>query len=168
MKLGVVILAAGQGTRMKSSLPKVLHSLAEKPLLGHVIDTARETGADSIAVVYGHGGERVPESFSAADLVWVEQARQLGTGHAVEQALPVMDGMDRVLILYGDVPLIGVETLAALLEAGNESPLALLTVTLDDPTGYGRIVRDDFAPAWWTLADAAGNEADIATTMSRD
>ncbi|MCB1850243.1 MAG: bifunctional UDP-N-acetylglucosamine diphosphorylase/glucosamine-1-phosphate N-acetyltransferase GlmU [Gammaproteobacteria bacterium] len=143
MKLGVVILAAGQGTRMKSSLPKVLHTLAEKPLLGHVIDTARHTGAERIAVVYGHGGLQVPESFPDSDLVWVEQAQQLGTGHAVEQALPAMQGMDRVLILYGDVPLIGGETLIALQQACSSSALALLTVVLDDPTGYGRIVRDD-------------------------
>ena len=143
MKLGVVILAAGQGTRMKSSLPKVLHKLAEKPLLGHVIDTARTIGVDRIAVVYGHGGEQVPAAFQAADLLWVEQAKQLGTGHAVEQALPAMDGMDRVLILYGDVPLIRSETLAALLEAGKASPLVLLTATLADPVGYGRIVRDE-------------------------
>ena len=143
MKLGVVILAAGQGTRMKSALPKVLHPLAEKPLLGHVIDTARGTGADRIAVVYGHGGERVPDCFPDPDLVWVEQAQQLGTGHAVEQALPAMAGMDRILVLYGDVPLIGNETLDALLKAGEESPLVLLTVTLANPTGYGRIVRDD-------------------------
>ena len=143
MKLGVVILAAGQGTRMMSSLPKVLHPLAEKPLLGHVIDAARESGAERIAVVYGHGGGQVPECFPEADLVWVEQAQRLGTGHAVEQALPAMAGMDRVLVLYGDVPLIGKETLAALLQAGQQSPLALLTVILNDPTGYGRIVRDE-------------------------
>ena len=143
MKLGVVILAAGQGTRMKSSLPKVLHALAEKPLLAHVIAAARKIGAARIAVVYGHGGNRVPQSFPESDLVWVEQAEQLGTGHAVEQALPAMAGMDRVLILYGDVPLIGAGTLEALVAAGKESPLVLLTVELDDPTGYGRIVRDE-------------------------
>ena len=163
MKLGVVILAAGQGTRMKSSLPKVLHSLAEKPLLGHVIETARNIGADRIAVVYGHGGERVPESFPDADLMWVEQAQQLGTGHAVEQALPAIQGMDRALILYGDVPLIGQDTLGALLETGKQSPLALLTVTLADPTGYGRIVRDDNARIRRIVEqkDAAGDELAI-------
>ncbi len=162
MKLGVVILAAGQGTRMKSSLPKVLHSLAEKPLLGHVIDTARETGAARIAVVYGHGGEQVPDSFSAPDLVWVKQAEQLGTGHAVEQALPAMETMDRVLILYGDVPLIGIATLQALLEAGKESPLALLTVTLDDPTGYGRIVRGDSANIRRIVEQKDASEEELA------
>ncbi len=162
MKLGVVILAAGQGTRMKSSLPKVLHSLAEKPLLGHVIDTARETGAARISVVYGHGGEQVPDSFSAPDLVWVKQAEQLGTGHAVEQALPAMETMDRVLILYGDVPLIGIATLQALLEAGKESPLALLTVTLDDPTGYGRIVRGDSANIRRIVEQKDASEEELA------
>jgi len=145
MKLGVVILAAGQGTRMKSSLPKVLHTLAEKPLLGHVIDTARSMRADRIAVVYGHGGAQVQERYPETDLLWVEQARQLGTGHAVEQALPAMEGMDRVLILYGDVPLINLGTLAALKQAGEKSRLVLLTVVLDDPTGYGRIIRDENA-----------------------
>ena len=140
MKLGVVILAAGQGTRMKSDLPKVLHPLAHKPLLGHVIATARRLGALRIAVVYGHGGEQVPDSISDSDLVWVEQAEQLGTGHAVEQALPAMAGMDRVLVLYGDVPLTSMATLAALIRSMDETALALLTVTLDDPAGYGRIV----------------------------
>ncbi len=143
MKLGVVILAAGQGTRMKSDLPKVLHPLAGRPLLGHVIDTAHGLGAQRIAVVYGHGGRRVPEAFPGAGVEWVEQVEQLGTGHAVEQALPAMAGMERVLVLYGDVPLTSRATLEALLQAGEQTPLALLTVTLDDPTGYGRIVRDD-------------------------
>ena len=143
MKLGVVILAAGQGTRMKSDLPKVLHPLAGRPLLGHVIDAARGLQAQRIAVVYGHGGSRVPEAFADAPVEWVEQAQQLGTGHAVEQALPAVAGMERVLVLYGDVPLTSRETLESLLRAAEQSPLALLTVELDDPAGYGRIVRDD-------------------------
>ncbi len=143
MKLGVVILAAGQGTRMRSELPKVLHPLADRPLLGHVIATARGLGAKRIAVVYGHGGERVPGAFTDSDLIWVEQAQQLGTGHAVEQALPAMAEMDRVLVLYGDVPLTSLDTLHGLLQAAEQTQLALLTVTLADPTGYGRIVRDD-------------------------
>ena len=136
MKLGVVILAAGQGTRMKSELPKVLHPL------GHVAAAARDMGAACITVVYGHGGKQVPSAFADADLQWVEQAEQLGTGHAVQQALPSMAEMDRVLVLYGDVPLTSAETLQALLRAAEGSPLALLTVTLEDATGYGRIVRD--------------------------
>ncbi len=143
MKLGVVILAAGQGTRMKSALPKVLHPLAGRPLLEHVIATARGLGAERIAVVYGHGGARVPAAIHDQEhLFWVEQAQQLGTGHAVEQALPVMEGMDKVLVLYGDVPLTSPETLQRLLEAAQGTSLALLTVALPDPTGYGRIVRD--------------------------
>lgn len=142
MKLGVVILAAGQGTRMKSVLPKVLHPLADRPMLGHVVETARGLGAERIAVVYGHGGDQVPGAFADSDLIWVEQAQQLGTGHAVEQALPAMAGMDQVLVLYGDVPLTSQETLRGLLQAEEDTRLALLTVTLEDPAGYGRILRD--------------------------
>ena len=143
MKLGVIILAAGQGTRMKSALPKVLHPLADRPLLAHVIATVRRLGALRIAVVYGHGGEQVPNTISDADLVWAEQAEQLGTGHAVEQALPAMAGMDRVLVLYGDVPLTSMDTLARLIRSGENTVLSLLTVTLEQPAGYGRIVRDE-------------------------
>ncbi len=142
MKLGVVILAAGQGTRMRSSLPKVLHKLAGRPLLGHVVDTAHKLGPERIVVVYGHGGKQVPDLFAAQDLDWVEQAEQLGTGHAVDHALPLLADVDRVLVLYGDVPLIRAQTLTSLIQAAAETDLALLTVDLDDPTGYGRIVRD--------------------------
>lgn len=141
MKLGVVILAAGQGTRMKSALPKVLHPLAGRPLVAHVIDTARALGADKVAVVYGHGGDRVQQAIDDPTLVWAEQAEQLGTGHAVEQAMFAMADMDRVLVLYGDVPLTTQATLTNLIHQAQESALALLTVTLDDPSGYGRIVR---------------------------
>ncbi len=141
MKLEIIILAAGQGTRMRSSLPKVLHSLAGKPLLGHVIDTANKLEPAAIHVVYGHGGELVKESISEPQINWVEQAQQLGTGHAVEQAMPAVDEASTVLVLYGDVPLIRAQTLQELLHQG-ESGLALLTLILDDPTGYGRIVRD--------------------------
>ncbi|MBT8440294.1 MAG: bifunctional UDP-N-acetylglucosamine diphosphorylase/glucosamine-1-phosphate N-acetyltransferase GlmU [Gammaproteobacteria bacterium] len=142
MKLGVVILAAGQGTRMKSSLPKVLHPLAGKPMLEHVIDCARELEAQQIVVVYGHGGERVRETLSDADLIWAEQAEQLGTGHAVEQAMPFLQAVDKVLVLYGDVPLIQADTLKTLI--ASESNLSLLTVKLNDASGYGRIVRDAY------------------------
>lgn len=141
MKLGVVILAAGQGTRMKSTLPKVLHPLAGRPLVTHVIATARELGAAKIAVVYGHGGEQVPVEVAEPELAWVEQSEQLGTGHAVEQAMPAMNGMDRVLVLYGDVPLTSSETLDRLINPATETDLALLTVNLANPAGYGRIVR---------------------------
>lgn len=142
MKLGIVILAAGQGTRMRSTLPKVLHKLAGRPLLRHVIDNAKDLDAERIAVVYGHGGELVPTTLADTDLIWIEQAQQLGTGHAVKQSLPIMEGMDRLLVLYGDVPLTRIETLKALIEAGISTQLALLTVSLQNPTGYGRIVRD--------------------------
>jgi len=141
MALGVVILAAGQGTRMKSSLPKVLHTLADRPLLQHVIDTARTLDPEKIVVVYGHGGEQVRASITEEDLIWTEQAEQLGTGHAVQQAIPHLDGLDQVLVLYGDVPLTRRETLQDLLDAAGNG-FGLLTVELDDPTGYGRVERD--------------------------
>ncbi|WP_043311986.1 bifunctional UDP-N-acetylglucosamine diphosphorylase/glucosamine-1-phosphate N-acetyltransferase GlmU [Pseudomonas sp. ML96] len=141
MSLDIVILAAGQGTRMRSALPKVLHPVAGKPMLGHVIDTARKLAPRKIHVVIGHGAELVRERLAADDINFVLQAEQLGTGHAVAQALPALEA-EKVLILYGDVPLTQVETLTRLLEQANESQLGLLTVNLADPTGYGRIVRD--------------------------
>jgi len=142
MRLGIVILAAGQGTRMRSALPKVIHPLAGKPLLGHVLDCARSLAPSRLTVVYGHGGDQVRDSVDATAVDWVHQTEQLGTGHAVQQALPLMGGVDRLLVLYGDVPLITSETLHALVRAAGDRHLALLTVSLDDPTGYGRIVRD--------------------------
>ena len=142
MSLDIVILAAGQGTRMRSALPKVLHPVAGKSMLGHVIDTARQLKPQGIHVVIGHGAERVRERLAADDLNFVLQSEQLGTGHAVAQALPALSA-ERVLILYGDVPLIEVETLQRLLQQVNDQQLGLLTVNLNDPTGYGRIVRDE-------------------------
>ena len=136
----VVILAAGQGKRMHSRLPKVLHPLAGQPLLSHVIATARALKPARICVVYGHGGEQVPEAMAAPDLVMVKQEPQLGTGHALMQALPHLNGAGRTLVLYGDVPLLAQATLAPMLEADREE-LAVLTVELEDPHGYGRIVR---------------------------
>jgi bifunctional UDP-N-acetylglucosamine pyrophosphorylase/glucosamine-1-phosphate N-acetyltransferase len=141
MSLDIVILAAGQGTRMRSALPKVLHPVAGKAMLGHVIDTARLLKPQGIHVVIGHGAELVRERLAADDLNFVLQSEQLGTGHAVAQALPMLSA-ERVLILYGDVPLIEVETLQRLLQQVSEQQLGLLTVNLNDPTGYGRIVRD--------------------------
>jgi bifunctional UDP-N-acetylglucosamine pyrophosphorylase/glucosamine-1-phosphate N-acetyltransferase len=141
MSLDIVILAAGQGTRMRSALPKVLHPVAGKAMLGHVIDTARLLKPQGIHVVIGHGAELVRERLAADDLNFVLQSEQLGTGHAVAQALPALSA-ERVLILYGDVPLIEVETLQRLLLKVSEQQLGLLTVNLNDPTGYGRIVRD--------------------------
>jgi bifunctional UDP-N-acetylglucosamine pyrophosphorylase/glucosamine-1-phosphate N-acetyltransferase len=142
MILAVVILAAGKGTRMKSSMPKVLHPLAHKPLVQHVIDTARFLDPSQIVVVYGHGGDQVREVVTDADLSWAEQAEQLGTGHAVQQAMPHIKEADRVLVLYGDVPLTSAETLRELLDQAGKG-MGLLTINLDDPSGYGRIVRDD-------------------------
>lgn len=141
MSLDIVILAAGQGTRMRSALPKVLHPVAGKSMLGHVIDIARELKPQGIHVVIGHGADAVRERLAADDLNFVMQTEQLGTGHAVAQALPALTS-DRVLILYGDVPLIEKSTLERLLLQVNDQQLGLLTVTLDDPTGYGRIVRN--------------------------
>ncbi len=140
-QLEVVILAAGKGTRMRSSLPKVLHRLAERPLLQHVIDTARTLQPHAVHVVYGHGGERVKQCINDDSLLWAEQAEQLGTGHAVEQAIGNLQGGSTVLVLYGDVPLVSSETLQALL-GRVEQGIALLTMVLADPSGYGRIVRD--------------------------
>ncbi|MCQ4321784.1 bifunctional UDP-N-acetylglucosamine diphosphorylase/glucosamine-1-phosphate N-acetyltransferase GlmU [Stutzerimonas stutzeri] len=142
MSLDIVILAAGQGTRMRSALPKVLHPVAGKSMLGHVIDTARELRPEAIHVVIGHGAERVRERLVSDDLNFVVQAEQLGTGHAVAQALPALTA-ERVLILYGDVPLIEAATLERLLQKVGSQQLALLTVNLDDPTGYGRILRGE-------------------------
>ncbi len=138
----VIVLAAGQGTRMRSSLPKVLHPLANKPLLEHVVETATALNPDSIHVVYGHGGELVQQQLAHLDVNWALQAEQLGTGHAVEQALPALQQEERVLVLYGDVPLIEAETLRTLLQAADQSGFGLLTVSLGNPAGYGRIVRD--------------------------
>ncbi|PHN22824.1 bifunctional UDP-N-acetylglucosamine diphosphorylase/glucosamine-1-phosphate N-acetyltransferase GlmU [Pseudomonas sp. ICMP 561] len=142
MSLDIVILAAGQGTRMRSALPKVLHPVAGDSMLGHVIHSARQLSPQRIHVVIGHGADIVRERLAADDLNFVMQDKQLGTGHAVAQALPELTA-ETVLILYGDVPLIEVETLERLLKQVTAEQLGLLTVNLDDPTGYGRIVRDE-------------------------
>jgi bifunctional UDP-N-acetylglucosamine pyrophosphorylase/glucosamine-1-phosphate N-acetyltransferase len=147
MPLSVLILAAGQGKRMNSDLPKVLQPLAGRPLLGHVLDAAAALGPAGVHVVYGHGGERVRAAFSgdthgASPLHWALQAEQLGTGHAVAQAMPAIDDRQLVLVLYGDVPLVRRETLQTLIALAGPRSLALLTVMLDDPAGYGRIVRN--------------------------
>jgi len=144
MNLKVIILAAGKGTRMRSSIPKVLHKLAHKSLVEHVIDTAQQLSPAQIVVVYGHGGDIVPESLSHLSVDWAEQAEQLGTGHAVEQGMTKLDQDGLVLVLYGDVPLTQLATLKELLLVGSqEKSLGLLTAELDDPTGYGRIVRNE-------------------------
>lgn len=141
MDLSVIILAAGQGKRMRSALPKVLQPLAGKPLLAHVLETAESLEPQAIHVVYGHGGEQVREHFADRRVQWALQAEQLGTGHAVQQALPAIPAEHQVLVLCGDVPLVRPQLLRRLVEAA-DGGLALLTAVLDDPSGYGRILRD--------------------------
>ncbi len=143
MKLEVVILAAGQGTRMYSDTPKVLHDLGGKPLLGRVVDVAESLDTAAIHVVYGYGGERVREAIGTNEFNWVLQADQKGTAHAMMQALPRVDDQACVLVLYGDVPLIQAQTLRELTNATDGKGLAILTAELADPSGYGRIIRDD-------------------------
>jgi bifunctional UDP-N-acetylglucosamine pyrophosphorylase / glucosamine-1-phosphate N-acetyltransferase len=142
MDVSVVILAAGQGKRMNSDLPKVLQPLAGRPLLAHVIDTVNTLCPDKICVVYGHGGDLVKAAFADQDLSWVLQAEQLGTGHAVMQAMPDIGANDIVLILCGDVPLVRAKTIEPLLAVAQSDKLAILTTNLAEPAGYGRIVRD--------------------------
>ena len=142
MKLSVVILAAGQGKRMKSTLPKVLHPLAGRPLLKHVIDVAQSLQPADVTVVYGHGGDVVRETLKAEKVAWALQAEQKGTGHAVQQALPALKDDSLVLVLYGDVPLIQRGTLEALVKLAGAKSMSLLSMVVDDPTGYGRIVRN--------------------------
>ncbi|MBL1293922.1 MAG: bifunctional UDP-N-acetylglucosamine diphosphorylase/glucosamine-1-phosphate N-acetyltransferase GlmU [Thiotrichales bacterium] len=143
MKLTIVILAAGKGTRMRSSLPKVAHPVAGKPMLAHVVDTARSLKPDAIIVVYGHGSETIKDIINDDDVVWVEQKEQLGTGHAVAQVLPHIDDESLLLVLYGDVPLIRTQTLNELLRMSDDSSIALLSCELEAPDGYGRIVRNN-------------------------
>ena len=159
MRTGIVILAAGQGTRMKSTLPKVIHALAGRPLLQHVIDTAKQLSPEKIVVVYGHGGEIVKQTIQDESVLWVEQAEQLGTGHAVEQAIPELEGMDRVLVLYGDVPLIKTATLNKLLSQA--SALSILTIKLSDPTGYGRIIRNNNGQVTEIVEHKDANEEEL-------
>lgn len=138
MSLEIIVLAAGRGTRMRSRKPKVLHTLAGQALLAHVLATARSLQPKALHVVVGHGGDEVQKALDADDIAWVRQAEQLGTGHAVLQALPSVDDTSDVLVLYGDVPLLTAETLLTLVASGP----ALLTAELSDPAGYGRVLRD--------------------------
>ncbi|MET3106355.1 bifunctional UDP-N-acetylglucosamine pyrophosphorylase/glucosamine-1-phosphate N-acetyltransferase [Oxalobacteraceae bacterium GrIS 1.18] len=142
-KLNVVILAAGMGKRMRSDVPKVLHQVAGKSLVSYVLDTARGLSPASICVIYGHGGEQVPAKLAAADVQFARQEPQLGTGHAVQQALPFLNEAYPTLILAGDVPLTKLSSLQGLVQAAGMDKLGILTVNLSDPTGYGRIVRSD-------------------------
>ncbi|MDG2917870.1 bifunctional UDP-N-acetylglucosamine diphosphorylase/glucosamine-1-phosphate N-acetyltransferase GlmU [Bisgaard Taxon 10/6] len=142
-KLSVVILAAGKGTRMYSDLPKVLHKVAGKPMVKHVIDTAKQLSADQIHLIYGHGADLLKERLADEPVNWVFQAEQLGTGHAMQQAAPFFNDDENIVMLYGDAPLITKETLERLVAAKPENGIALLTVELENPTGYGRIIREN-------------------------
>lgn len=159
----VVVLAAGQGTRMRSRLPKVLHDLAGRPMLQHVVDTAAALSPDTIHVVHGHGGESVRAALSDAPVTWVEQARQLGTGHAVQQAMPAIPDDAVVLVLYGDVPLVRPATLQQLVAAASGGP-AVLGVQMDDPAGYGRIIRDSRGTVERIVEHKDASEAERAVT----
>ncbi|MCE9662106.1 bifunctional UDP-N-acetylglucosamine diphosphorylase/glucosamine-1-phosphate N-acetyltransferase GlmU [Halomonas sp. M5N1S17] len=161
MSLDVVILAAGQGTRMRSQLPKVLHRLAGKPMVCHVIDTAQRLEADRMHVVVGHGADRVRQALGEYPVRFALQAEQKGTGHAVAQALDGL-GKGKVLVLYGDVPLIRHETLSVLLDQVTESRMGLLTVTLDDPNGYGRILRNDAGEVVAIVEQKDASERELA------
>jgi bifunctional UDP-N-acetylglucosamine pyrophosphorylase / glucosamine-1-phosphate N-acetyltransferase len=162
MHLSVVILAAGQGKRMNSDLPKVLQPLAGQPLLQHVIRAARALNPSNIYVVYGHGGAQVQSALDAEEVDWIPQAQQLGTGHAVMQAMSVIPDEDTVLVLYGDVPLIRPGTLQKLIGVAVEGALALLTVEVDDATGYGRILRDADGSVSAIIEHSQANAAQLA------
>jgi bifunctional UDP-N-acetylglucosamine pyrophosphorylase / glucosamine-1-phosphate N-acetyltransferase len=158
----IVILAAGQGKRMRSALPKVLQPLSDRPLLGHVLRTAASLKPSHTCVVFGHGGDAVRAAFPDADVKWALQAEQLGTGHAVRQALPVLSRDEPVLVLYGDVPLLRADTLTRLADATGAGQLGILTVTLDDPHGYGRIVRDAAGHIVRIVEQKDASEAELA------
>jgi bifunctional UDP-N-acetylglucosamine pyrophosphorylase/glucosamine-1-phosphate N-acetyltransferase len=159
--LDIIVLAAGMGKRMRSDLPKVLHPLAGKALLGHVLDTARALAPRRILVVHGHGAEKVRVAFPDAGIDWVLQGEQLGTGHAVLQALPKVAAESDVLILYGDVPLVRAATLKRLLDASHEG-MAVLTADLENPAGYGRIIRDAAQRVVRIVEQKDGSSADLA------
>lgn len=161
MTVKTLILAAGQGTRMRSALPKVLHPIANKPMLEHVFDTSQTISDNSVYIIYGHGGERVKSTLCELDATWIEQREQLGTGHAVQQALDYIEDRDKVLVLYGDVPLLKPKTIAVILDNVDDDTLALLTVMLDDPTGYGRIVRDQHHRVIKIVEQKDANESEL-------
>jgi bifunctional UDP-N-acetylglucosamine pyrophosphorylase/glucosamine-1-phosphate N-acetyltransferase len=162
MTIKTIILAAGQGTRMRSSKPKVLHEIANKPLLQHVFETSAKIPDNRQYIIYGHGGETVKNALSQLDAAWIEQKQQLGTGHAVQQAIHHVEADDTVLILYGDVPLLKQRTIESLLRHVSDNSLALLTVMLDDPHGYGRIVRDSHHAVVKIVEQKDANEAELA------
>ena len=162
MALTVVILAAGQGKRMNSARPKVLQPLAGRALLAHVLDTARQLEPDAINVVYGHGGGAVRDAFADTDLTWSEQSEQLGTGHALAQALPSIPDEHQLLVLYGDVPLVKADSLKPLLSHGRGDEIVLLTAFLDDPQGYGRILRTADGAISGIVEETDASDEDLA------
>lgn len=147
MQYGVIILAAGKGTRMRSALPKVLHPVGGQPMVGHLINVAKAMGSEAPIVIYGHEGQRLKDVFTEQAITWVEQAEQLGTGHAVLQTLPHLHDNTTYIILVGDAPLIRQQTLVQLTECSADSGIAVLTVQLDNPFGYGRIIRNNVGQA---------------------
>jgi bifunctional UDP-N-acetylglucosamine pyrophosphorylase/glucosamine-1-phosphate N-acetyltransferase len=167
MALNVVVMAAGKGTRMRSARPKVLHKLAGRHLLQHVLDAAAGLGSSRTIVITGHGAAEVEQASAAPGLAFVRQEPQLGTGHAVQQAVPLLDGAGTTLILNGDVPLIEAETLSALVAASAGDKLALLTVTLNDPAGYGRVVRRPAAAGQGGGIERIVEEKDASTEQRR-
>jgi bifunctional UDP-N-acetylglucosamine pyrophosphorylase/glucosamine-1-phosphate N-acetyltransferase len=168
MALDIVIMAAGKGTRMKSDLPKVLHRLAGRPLLQHVLDTASDLGRARVIVITGHGAHAVEHAIAGSGALAVRQMPQLGTGHAIQQVVPHLGEEGTTLILNGDVPLIEAETARALVEACAGSRLALLTIELDDPTGYGRILRSGDAMGGRVLGIVEHKDATAAQREIRE
>lgn len=161
MPVDIVILAAGQGTRMKSDLPKVLQPLAGRPMLEHVLERSADLDAEAVHVVYGYGGHQVPQALADWPVEWILQEQQLGTGHAVTQAMPGIADNSVVLVLYGDVPLISEGTLTELLEKADSGELALLSVMLTDPTGYGRVIRNDRGQPQKIVEQKEANETEL-------
>jgi bifunctional UDP-N-acetylglucosamine pyrophosphorylase/glucosamine-1-phosphate N-acetyltransferase len=160
MKITTIILAAGKGTRMRSNKPKVLHKIANRPLLQHVYDMSRQLENNSIKIVYGHGAELVRETLKDLDAAWIEQKQQLGTGHAVQQVSDQLQDGDTVLILYGDVPLLKLPTVKRLVSNVSQQSLALLTVNLENPKGYGRIVRNAEGKVAKIVEDKDANQSE--------
>lgn len=161
MSLSIVILAAGSGSRMKSNLPKVLHPLGGMPMLERIINTAQELNPKSIHIVYGARGEQVKQSMSHCDVNWVYQDQQLGTGHAVMQVMPELDTKDQVVVLFGDVPLISANTLRKLIDETPLNGLGVIISELDDPTGFGRIIRNDTGNIIRIVEQRDGNEKEL-------